>query len=161
MGDPDIHHSVDDFERASRYLEGDLSLEEAARFEQDLRHPELARAMAEALLLRETLRADPALAAPEGLADRIADELVQARPAPAPAQESDEVSALDLLRAGVGVFLRGQGLAGQGLRATGAGLRAGLSGMDTMRYSLGPLAYQAPSPRPATRRPLWRRLLRR
>jgi hypothetical protein len=151
----DRSYEIDDFERASRYLEGDLSLAEAVRFEQDLGRPEVARAMAEALILRETLRADPDLAVPEGLADRIADDLVEARPAP---ETPDAMSALAALRAGLDVFLQGQGLAGQGLRATGAGLRESLSGMDTMRYSLGPLALRAPRP---TRRPLWRRLIGR
>jgi anti-sigma factor RsiW len=58
-------------ERIERYLDGELPADEVARLERELLEPEVARALSEALMLRELLRDAGPAAPPPYLVDDI------------------------------------------------------------------------------------------
>ena len=146
MTDQDLHlqRRIDD------YLEGRMEVSETRRFEADLIDPELRRALAHSLLLRDHLQhAGPTV--PKGLAERILRSL----PMEGLAQERDRSRAQALLE-GFSWSWRGPQ---QVLAAPSA-----LDGMGAMRFALGPLALRKRNRDAAparAKKPLWRRLLRR
>ena len=143
-------------ERAEAYLDGELTRDESAAFEQDLAlRPEVAEALAAALALRELLVSLPPVAPPAGLADRIARALPLRRRAPGTRRRRAPslAAARRPGRDGLDLPRHRRGGAGHGRPGH---LR--LMGMAQVRWALGPLgAPSEPAPRPP--RPLWRRLL--
>jgi len=142
-------------ERCDAYLDGDLSGEEALAFERDLAaRPEVAAALGSALALRELLRTMPPLSPPPGLAARIAAALPLGRQ-----EESGRAAPLPTVRAalaGASWFLRGPAEAVEG---TIGPARSAAAGLAQVRWMLGPLGVARQEPRPASRRPIWRRVL--
>ncbi len=69
MSRPDLELRIED------YLDGVLCPAETDRLERELCEPEAARALGEALMLRELLASAPPHEVPEGLVDRIESEL--------------------------------------------------------------------------------------
>ena len=122
-------------ERADAYLAGALGDVETRAFEGELNRPEVARALAEAILLGDLLRGDPALDVPAGLASRLADGL------PAGMTSDRRAAEPSTWRAVLGSLAwawRGPGLSASELApdASVSGVRVGLS---SLRYALGPL----------------------
>jgi hypothetical protein len=153
--------SIDLEQRIDGYLEGTLSAEETTRFEQDLLKPEVAEAFSQALMLQELLAKAPPEHMPAALLERIEASLESAE------HTSDEKPGrLPRTRAviqGLGWTLRGPALALAGLSRGGQGTRGAISGLGTVRYTLGPLnrSSRQEKPEPKPKSPLWKRVLRR
>lgn len=122
--------------RAEAYLAGALSPAETREFERDLARPDVARALSQAILLRDLLTGDPVLDVPEGLARRLAAQLDLGRDR---AVLRRDPSALRSVLGSLAWAWRGPGLAVSELTpdASVSGARAGFS---SLRYALGPLA---------------------
>ena len=153
--------SVD--ERAEAYLEGELPADEAAAFERELAsRPEVAEALAAALVLRDLLAQLPPVAPPAGLEDRIAaalrlggdaEQTVGLGDAGAPASTTGKVGAA--LKGASWLF-----------RPTATAMTGGMggarpiaSGLGQLRWALGPLAARRAEAEPAPRRSALRRAL--
>ncbi|MCA9562144.1 MAG: hypothetical protein KC561_01585 [Myxococcales bacterium] len=151
MSNPDLGQLADS------YLDGDLSAEQARWFEHNLLRPEVADAFRSALVLRELLQGQGPDELPAGLLERL-EACVLA--------ELDESLAEGLMgRARAVLSTLGLAWRGASLAYSGGpkGGRETVSGIATIRYSLGPLApntgaEEAPTPK---KKPLWRRLLTR
>jgi len=137
----DPHRETDDpgawNDTLEAYLAGHLSSEAAKAVERSLSQPEVARALAEGLLLREMLRDDPALRVPEGLEARLLEPWTRS------AEEKRSRSRLGewtrVARA-LGWAWRGPGLAVDPARGTGEALSGARRGLGTIRFALAPLA---------------------
>ncbi len=151
-------------ERIERYLDGALSRKEAIAFEKDLLEPAVAQAFREALLIRELLQNAPPHAAPEGLAERIAQDLnVEAR------QEerisgSERFRTVRLIAKGASWIYEGPAMAAAGLPGTYWNMQGTPSDSSPAHYSRGPLGNWFSKRRSGSGEKgpsLWKRLLRR
>lgn len=115
-------------ERAEDYLNGQLSDEETRQFENDLLHREVAAAFRESLIMRELLTNLPPDEPPPGLIERIEASL-DLGSSPSAGEEKQKGSS------SLGQILNGFRW---GFRWPGYAL-GGISGMNTVGYSLGPL----------------------
>jgi anti-sigma factor RsiW len=145
-------------ELADRYLDGDLSRDEALAFERDLAaRPELAEALSAALALRELLVVLPPVAPPAGLAARIADALPLRKERRARGAEDErEGSPVQAVLSAFTWGLRGPAVAAMGAAAPAA---SATNGVSALRWALGPLGAPGEPAPPRPRRPLWRRIV--
>ena len=151
--DVDLEQSVED------YLDGLLSAKSANWLEHNLIRPEVAAVFTEALILRELLRAAGPEDLLEGLVERIEDAVLSQLP---------RERRRSLLSGGTRSILSGLSWAVRGpamaVPSGSGGTRETLSGLGTVRYTLGPLANLPATQKAAPKekkRPLWRRVLRR
>lgn len=163
--------AIDEFEqRCHDYLEGRLAGDETSRFERELSRPRHLEVFRETLALRELLQSMGPQDAPEGLVERIQSDLgVAAGQAvdrvPAKGRSREPNAAVATVQAsllGLGWMLRGPAMAATAAVGSHSGGRETLSGLGTLRYSLGPLSTQSFRRAPAAKRPrkpLWRQAL--
>ena len=150
---------VDLEQLAEDYLDGLLSAKEANWLEHNLVRPEVGAVFTEALILRELLRTVGPDLMPEGLVERLEEAVLSQLPREQ--RRSLLSGGTRSILSGLSWAVRGPALAVPSGRS---GTRETLSGLGTVRYTLGALAN-----RPATqeaapkekKRPLWRRVLRR
>ncbi|MCC6624253.1 MAG: zf-HC2 domain-containing protein [Deltaproteobacteria bacterium] len=130
--------------RIDAYLDGLLSPAEAREVERSLIDPAVARALGEALALRELLTTAADEVTPHGLADRIIGAVGVAE---APSSGSGRAGADDV----------------EAADGQGSPTRAALYGASTVKYALGPLsllgAANADEEEEAPRRRWWHRAL--
>lgn len=158
-------------QRCHDYLEGRLSGEETSRFERELSRPENLEVFRETLALRELLQSMGPQDAPQGLVERIQADLGVAAgqaahriPAKSRSREPNAtVATVQASLLGLGWMFRGPAMAANAAVGSPGGARETLSGLGTIRYSLGPLSRQTFRRAPADKRPrkpLWRRALK-
>ncbi len=153
-------------ERVWAYLDRAMSAAEVDRFERELLEPEVARALAEVLLVRALLAEVGPDEAPAALVRAAQREVVRElrREQPEARRFARARAALD----GLAWAARGPGLA----LSTSESTRAALAEVGNVRHTLAPLAAlgeredagedEGGGGAPSERRPaLWRRLLRR
>lgn len=164
--------AIEELERRCHdYLEGRLSGDETSRFERELSRPTHLEVFGQTLALRELLQSMGPQDAPEGLVERIQADLgVAAGQAadrlPAKGRSREPNAAVATVQAsllGLGWMLRGPAMAATAAVGSNGGGRETLSGLGTMRYSLGPLSTQTFRRAPEAKRPrkpLWRHALK-
>lgn len=151
-------------ERAEAYLDGELTRDESAAFEQDLAdRSETAAALGLAILLRDLLGRLPPLQPPVGLEERIVAALPLVRRAErvdaraAGEARSPSTSSIRAALTGASWLFRPSAAAMQGGID---GARPIAAGLGQVRWLLGPLAVRRLEPEAAPR-PVWRRVLGR
>lgn len=116
------------------YLDGFLSPRETNRFERKLVRSDVQTAFAEALALRDLLRSAGPDCPPSGLMEQIEETIITARPKKE--KRTRWFGATRTALSGMTWAVRGPALA---LSSQPTGTRETLSGLGTIRYTLGPL----------------------
>jgi anti-sigma factor RsiW len=148
-------------ELAEAYLDGELPPDEALAFERELAsRPELAEALAAAVVLRDLLGRMPPIGAPPGLERRIlgALGLAEGQRLTAPAAQGEAP-----VGSGFWAAVRGSSWLLRPSAAVVAGGRGGArpvaAGLGQLRWFLGPIAARRAGAEEPPRRALWQRAL--
>jgi len=137
------------------YLDGALCAKEANRLEHNLALPEIARAFAEALMLRELLKTSPPDQPPMELIKRLEAELIWESQGKSKRRWFGKTRSVF---SGAAWAVRGPAMM---VPDGPTGTRETLAGIGTIRYTLGPLVNRGSQRSGRQRRGWWKRILGR